>query len=364
MRINKKRLVKNQEGFSEHVDLKENPGLDFDRLTIGCDKHLHYLDDGKNKRHRKISSMDWGGNPWKAERIKKPLVRDQEGFSEHVDPEENPGLDFNSLTTGSYEYLHYVDDMKRKRYKRICNFDWDGNPWKPATKKPLVRDQKGFSKHVDLKENPGLDFDSLTTGSLEHLQYVDEGGNKRNRFIHNMDWGGNPWKGDNKDELVGEDPGFWNHCDETDPCKISTIKKLHKMSKYPVKMHCDEGHHYSTILSTYFSDMKNDCPYCAKRMTIQGETDAVTADPELEKFFIKAENSIDIHRVGAKTGHYNLKWKCPFCGHRFKKSLQRMVNCHPKCRMCRDTGIIELPELNETKNPHIIIVRGEKRCPK
>ena len=355
-------LVRDQEGFSEHVDLGENPDLDFDSLTISSEKRLRFVDNNGNKRYKKIHRMNWGRNPWESRRTKPPLVREQKGFSEHVDPEENPDLDFNSLTIRSIKPLVFIDDNGIKRRKRINNINWDRNPWESRkTIKPLVREQKGFSEHVDPKANPDLDFDILTTGSNKRLHFVDDKGNERDNYICYLNWDGNPWQCRFSKELVGDDPDFWAHCDETDLQKINSLKKCNRWShKTTVKMHCDKGHSYSTNLKAYFSDMKESCPYCAGRRILPNETDAATLDPELELFSISEENDIDIHKISPKaTTRRN--WKCPYCGYRFKQSVRSMVNKHPKCQACKDTGIVDASNLNNKDDSHMIVVRnGDK----
>ena len=354
-------LLKDQEGFSDHVEPEDNPGLDFNRLTIGSRKYLNYVDDSGSERHTRISIMDWGKNPWKEMEKVGPLVQDQEGFSDHVDLKENPDLNFDRLTIGSGKPLHYVDDKGNKCYAIIRYMNWEMNPWEAKNPpKPYVRDQEGFSDHVDLRKNPGLDFTSLTTGSNQRLVYMDDHGNERKDRVCDLDWEGDPWRNRYQKECVGEDSWFWDHCDETDPQKILFLKECDKWGMTTVKMHCDKGHHYLTKLKNYFNDVKEACPYCAGRLIAPGETDAVTEDPELEVFFVPEENNRDIHKVSPKETD-RIQWKCPFCGYRFKKCLCLMVNRHPKCPACRDTGLVDDPsKLRKTDIPHMIIVRGEE----
>ena len=358
----KKPLVRDQEGFSEHVNPADNPELDFDKVTIGSSQLLSYVDDSKKRRHRKISIMFQCNNPWAGEKKKKPLVRDQEGFSEHVNPADNPELDFDKVTIGSDKSMSYYDKDRIKRRGRINTLSWNEDPWKGSKgRKSLVRDQKGFSEHVNPADNPELDFDTLTIGCGKSLTYIDDDCISRHRIIRYMRWDDNPWKGlRNMYELIGEDKVFWTHCEETDLLTIKSLKKTKKNSVKPVKMHCDLGHHYTTSPRTFFSKVKNSCPFCDGRLIAPGETDAVTVDPELKLFYIPEENNKNIHEISPKA-QTRLNWKCPFCGHRFKKGVHLMVNKHPKCSVCLDTGMTDALNLNNENNSHVIVVRnGDK----
>lgn len=355
-------LLRDQEGFSEHVNPADNPHLDFDKITIRSKKFLFYRDDDGKRRHRKIYVMFRYNDPWSGEKKKKPLVRDQEGFSDHVNPADNPEIDFDKVTIGSGKNLLYYDRDGIKRNKRIKEIPWDEDPWEGSkVRKSLVRDQEGFSEHVNPADNPELDFDTLTIGSSESLTFIDDDSISRHRIIRYMPWDDNPWKSlQNMDELIGEDGGFWTHCDETDLPTINNLKKCKRNSKKPVKMHCDKGHHYTTSPRTFFSKVKNPCPFCDGRLIEPGETDAATVDPELEVFFIPEENNVDIHRISPKA-KTRLKWKCPYCSHIFKRCVRLIVNKHPKCPTCLDTGMTDASNLNNENNSHMIVVRsGEK----
>lgn len=362
---NKRRpRVCDQEGFSAHVFLSENPDLDFNKITTGSIKNMIYWDDNGKQRNRKIRDMSWKGNPWVGEKEKHPLLRDQKDFKSHVNASDNPNLNFDKVTTGSDNYLNYIDDDGYKRNRIISKMAWDGNPWKGSKKmRPLLCNQEGFCNHVVLSENPHLDFEKVRIGSSERLYYRDDNGVLRHRIIRYMAWHDNPWKGRSKKkvhEVIGEDPDFWNHCDEADPKKIEKLKKRYRNCREPVKMHCDKGHRYVSSPNLFYCDVKESCPYCAGRLILPNETDVATLDPELELFFISEENDEDIHKISPKATT-RIKWKCPYCGHRFKRSVRLMVNKHPKCSACLDTGMTDASNLNNEGDSHMIVVRnGDK----
>ena len=144
-------------------------------------------------------------------RTRRPLVKDQPGFEKHMVERLNPELDFTTLTTGSNKKIRYIDDSGQISRKKINNMMRSHNPYAPANRAKFVKDMPGFKEHKVEELNPELDFATLTTRSEIKIRYVDDSGQISCRRVDGMTRSHNPYAHINRLRLVKDMPGFKEH---------------------------------------------------------------------------------------------------------------------------------------------------------
>ena len=69
--------------------------------------------------------------------------------------------------------------------------------------------------------------------------------------------------------------------------------------------------------------------------------DATVMDKEIELFLPDKEQANKLKRCYKNS---LFQFTCPLCGSEFEKNVGRMINTHPKCPICSDTGFMRQNE--------------------
>ncbi len=124
---------------------------------------------------------------------------------------------------------------------------------------------------------------------------------------------------------------------------VHTPDDFSKTSYKKVIWTCEKGHQWeTTIAHRSYSDAE--CPYCAGKKAIQGETDLATTHPDLLKEWDYELNSqVGIFPEQLKAGsHKKVHWKCAK-GHQWTATVLNRTYSMSKCPHC-DSSSTSFPE--------------------
>ena len=326
-----------------------NPDIDPTSLSFcDCKTRLYY----HPRDSLEVYSISPSGLYVKKDRYARPYSHGGKraitvpGFKEWFEryKELNPGVDLDSLFEQGNDRLKYLTgdgQIATVSVRELCS------TLEPE-KLRLCMDDPDFREWIDEYAwlNSDVDISSLTTLTQRtNLKYLHNG---KIRLT-------NPYMLFQRKDLLSQlgatirdDPLFWDYCVETEKKLVGSYSKNNNSRKF--KMLCSNGHSFEQtprIFYKYANQGRDPCPFCDGRAkTIPGVNDAATADPELVLFYSK-DNEKMLNTISPLDGHDNYKMECPYCGHKFTRTMKNIAGKHPKCPNCKDNGAgMEKKEIN------------------
>lgn len=126
---------------------------------------------------------------------------------------------------------------------------------------------------------------------------------------------------------------------------------------------CSHGHEWQATVGNRAQG--SSCPYCSGRMTIPGETDLATTNPEIAAEWHPIKNGVLLPNMFSSGAHKRVWWKCAL-GHEWQAAIysRRQSGC-PVCSAESKTSFPEqaiyfyLKKITEAQNRHQIQPRVE-----
>lgn len=108
----------------------------------------------------------------------------------------------------------------------------------------------------------------------------------------------------------------------------TSIDDIKTNQRYYFKSDC--GHEFLAFPKNVVCDNYVRCPVCSGRVVIKGINDFNTIHPELSRYLF---DKSDGYKYTAQSNH-KTKWKCPYCGHVWEQTFNKMVCKLNKCSNC------------------------------
>ena len=306
----------------------------------------------RRMEHREKLKSDTSGRHWNMQ-----LAWDDPGFRDFFDPTLNPDINILTLYRTSKVIIRYYETSGEIGESMIGPLFRSGHFRRPYACRKYVYAMEfpDFVDAVTPELNPGIDLSKLkrndnktrvrvyldsgiigtiiVKGYFAHRAHAKHDPEEWEHFIH-----ARKYYEQNKDKHVSGDPNFWQYCLEPDK---NFYNNAVKTSKAKVRMRCNKNHPvFRVSIGNFYSHnekINEICPYCTGKKVEQGVNDAVTLDPEIALYWDPKNGSCDCVIVNSK----RYSFVCPFCGHRFTREINVIVGQHPKCMICKDTGIVE-----------------------
>lgn len=123
-------------------------------------------------------------------------------------------------------------------------------------------------------------------------------------------------------DYLENNPQYFSHKNQCKPKDISSGKRYYFVSS------C--GHEFYAYPKNVIRDWRVGCPVCSGMIIINGVNDFNTIHPELSKYL----SNIDDGYNYSASSNKNVEWTCPYCGHKWIQSFNKMVNKVNKCANC------------------------------
>jgi len=114
---------------------------------------------------------------------------------------------------------------------------------------------------------------------------------------------------------------------------------------------CQKGHSYYSAIVNRVHD--RNCPYCAHKLPIIGETDFATVHPELLAEWDKVKNKGKHPQDYVYGSTKKVWWKCEM-NHSWKASIYNRHKGFGRCRLCNGNEAIPYKTDAATITPHLI----------
>ncbi len=341
--------------FERYEDL--NPDIDPTKLGKHSKKSLNYIrEDGAvssiitNTLIRRLESQKRTGviRPIHEKCITRKFAWENEQFRKVFTKELNPGIDLTKILMYDRKIpLHYYGDSGKIR--TIYALSWFRAERKGRTidKKYFCWSYPEFQCFFNPTLNPELDPHTIKTYDIRGIRYITAAGTIGERKIKNLFYlkNGEPVFHLPSDyqtiDLAGKiqmDEKFWDYYSGPKSESSGTIAKAYGNGGR-LYFRCPKGHDFKMTLNTFYKYHDEPCPYCSGRQVDPETNSAAAIDPELELFL--ADDRYDLHYMSPNRAQPQIKFKCPLCGHEFKRELKNIVGKHPKCPVCKDIGIME-----------------------